>query len=139
MPTPRFSLAVAPTAQGLSAMGGGAFRNGAFENFDLIETYDPEKGRWRKETGFRLPWPSAGLGVCVADGVLVVMGGNDGARIQDRVARYEATTGTWVECPPMNEPRAAMGTARIGSQIYALGGRGADGRHPVDSLESLTL
>jgi len=138
MPTPRFSLACVIHGQKILAMGGGAFRAGAFRNYDLVEVYDPAKQDWRNEDSFRLPWPSAGLGGCVLDDKVCVFGGNDGKAIQKRAAYYDITQDRWFDLPAMNEPRAAMGVAVLGDSIFVLGGRGADGRLPVDTVEAFS-
>jgi N-acetylneuraminic acid mutarotase len=136
MPTPRFSLAAVALGGKILAMGGGAFKDGVFRNFDLVEVYDPEAKSWVKESGMSLPWPSAGLGGCILDDRVYVFGGNNGERIQDRGAFYDPGEKQWLDLAPMREPRAAMGVAVLDGAVYVMGGRGAN-NVPVDSMEVL--
>jgi N-acetylneuraminic acid mutarotase len=138
MPTPRFSLALVPWEGKLLAMGGGAFCDGAFRNFDVVEAYDPLKGGWATSGIAPLPWPTAGVGAVVANGAIHVFGGNDGAGIQPKAARYTKDTG-WVILPPLPEPRAAAAAVTLGGAIYLLGGRAADGKTPTNSLMAFRL
>lgn len=137
MPTPRFSMATVVLGGKILAMGGGAFKDGVFRNFDLVEAYDPVRQVWLKASGLSLPWPSAGLGSCVLDDRLYMVGGNNGERIQSRGAFYDPEQKTWHELPPMNEPRAAMGAVVMARTLYVLGGRGADNA-PVNSVEAFS-
>ncbi len=133
MPTPRFSLSAVAYGDKIWAMGGGAFKAGEFQNFDLIEVYDPLQKTWSES--FALPWPSAGLGSCVMGGRVYVRGGNNGKFIQDCVACHDPQSGTWTSLSPMNFPRAAMGLVTVGGKLFALGGRGVDGKIPVATME----
>lgn len=133
MPTPRFSLALVPWQGELLAMGGGAFRNNAFRNFDVIEAYNPLKGRWEPSAIGPLPWPTAGVAATALNGAIHVFGGNDGNGIQAKAAR-RTREGGWTMLPPMPEPRAAAAAATLGGAIYLLGGRAADGKTPTNSL-----
>jgi N-acetylneuraminic acid mutarotase len=136
MPTPRFSLAAVALKGKILAMGGGAFRDGVFRNFDLVEIYDPVAQSWVKESGMSLPWPSAGLGGCILSDRVYVFGGNNGERIQDCGAFYDPEEKRWTDLPPMCEPRAAMGVAVLDGAVYVMGGRGAN-NVPVNSMEVL--
>jgi N-acetylneuraminic acid mutarotase len=136
MPTPRFSLAAVAINGKILAMGGGAFRDGVFKNFDLIEIYDPIAKSWMERSGMSLPWPSAGLGSCVLNDRIYVFGGNDGTCIQDRGDFYDPGIKQWVDLPPMHESRAAMGVVVLDGALYVIGGRGAN-NIPVNTLEVL--
>ena len=48
LPTPRFSLGTIVAEKKIWAIGGGAFKENRFQNFDLIEIFDPEKGTWEE-------------------------------------------------------------------------------------------
>lgn len=132
MPTPRFSLAAVPWEGNVLAMGGGAFRDGAFRNFDVIEAYDPTHGRWEVSDVGPLPWPAAGVSAALRDGAMYVFGGNDGTGIQAHAARFTRATG-WTRLPPMPEPRAAAAAAVLDGAIYLIGGRAADGKTPTQT------
>jgi len=133
LPTPRFSLAVVAWEGRLLAMGGGAFRDGAFRNFDVIEAYNPARGEWGPAEEGKLPWPSAGVAAVVSGSALYVFGGNDGEAIQPTAGRYDKTRG-WKILPPMPEPRAAAAAAVLDDTIYLIGGRAADGKTPTNTL-----
>jgi N-acetylneuraminic acid mutarotase len=133
MPTPRFSLAAVPCDGKLLAMGGGAFRDGAFRNFDVIEAYNPAKGAWETSDIAPLPWPTAGVAAVVVGDSIHVFGGNDGNGIQSKAARYTRESG-WTMLPPMPEPRAAAAAVTLGGAIYLIGGRDAGGKTPTDSV-----
>jgi N-acetylneuraminic acid mutarotase len=133
MPTPRFSLAAVPWEGRVLAMGGGAFRDGAFRNFDVIEAYDPTKGAWETSDVGPLPWPTAGVAAVIIDGAIHVFGGNDGTGIQPKSARYTRESG-WTMLPAMSEPRAAAAAVTLGGAIYLIGGRAADGKTPTDTV-----
>lgn len=135
MPTPRFSLAAAAYQGKVLAMGGAAFRRGAFRNYPVVEAYDPVGRAWTRSSPKQLPWPGAGLGTCVVGERLYVMGGHNGEFIQAHAACYDPREQTWLELPSMLSPRAALGVAAVDNAIYALGGRGSDGKIPVNTLE----
>jgi N-acetylneuraminic acid mutarotase len=116
-------------------MGGGAYRDGAFRNFDVIEAYDPIKGGWETSTIAPLPWPTAGVAAVVVDNAIHVFGGNDGTGIQPKAARYTRESG-WTMLPPMPEPRAAAAAVTLAGTIYLIGGRDAGGKTPTDALMS---
>ena len=133
MPTPRFSLAVVPWEGRVLAMGGGAFRDGAFRNFDVVEAYNPTRGGWEASDVGPLPWPAAGVSAALLDGAIHVFGGNDGTAIQAKAARYTREAG-WAILPPMPEPRAAAAAVTLGGAIYLIGGRAADGKTPTETV-----
>ncbi len=110
LPTPRFSLGTVVVDNKIWAMGGGAFRDNRFQNFDLIEIFDPEKGTWEQNPPVKLPWPSAGVSACALNNKVYVFGGNDGTRISNRSAVYDTAIKKWDELEPMPEPRARFGS-----------------------------
>jgi len=136
---PRFALAAAVLQGRLLTFGGVAFRPEGFDNFDLVEVYDPEADRWERHPELRLPWPAAGLGACVADERLYVFGGYSTDDIHPRCACYDPATGRWERLPDMPAPRAAMGVAVLDGVIYLVGGWADDGRTPQDSLFAYRL
>ncbi|MBI3804053.1 MAG: hypothetical protein HY282_09870 [Nitrospirae bacterium] len=139
MPTPRFSLAVAPFEGTILAMGGAGFRAGTFYNYDLVERYDPIKNRWSVDPKLHLPWRAAGVGSLVVEGQLYLFGGHSGDRVQDRAAFFDVKTNRWVELPPMPDARVAMATVYLDGKIYLIGGRGPDGRTPTNRVTALFL
>lgn len=133
LPTPRFSLACVAMPDGVWAMGGGAFREGAFRNLDVIEVYDPLGGIWG-QAPTRLPWPAAGLYAAVHGGDVYVAGGNDGERISDRVARYDPAENAWTDLPPLPEGRVMGALLAASDALFLVGGRGPDGQTPTASV-----
>jgi serine/threonine-protein kinase PknK len=133
MPTARFSLAAEAVGPRVWCMGGGAYRDGAFHNLDLIEAYDPSADRW-EACITRLPWPAAGPATAMHGGRLYVAGGNDGERITDRVARFDPGTATWEDLPSLPEARVMAVLADVGDRdggLILAGGRGPDGKTPT--------
>jgi N-acetylneuraminic acid mutarotase len=139
MPTPRFSLAAITFQDRILAMGGGAFTGTSFTNFDCVEVYSESENRWKPDQGMTLPWPAAGIGACVLDHHLFVFGGNDGEKIQDRAAYFHPDEKKWHDISPMPYPRVIMGVAGFNRTVYLLGGRGPDGKEPVDTVMELTV
>ena len=133
LPTPRFSLAAVPWDGKVLAMGGGAFKGGAFRNFDVIEAYNPVRGEWAPSEIGTLPWPAAGVSAAVLDGAIHVFGGNDGEAIQATAARYDRARG-WRIVASMPEPRAAAAAVELGGAIHLVGGRASDGKTPTNTL-----
>lgn len=134
LPTPRFSLGNALVGEKIWVMGGGAFKENRFQNFDLIEIYDPAQKKWEKENGLKLPWPSAGISACNWNNRVYVFGGNDGAKISNRSAVYDPSVKKWEELEPMPEPRAAAAAVVLDGTIYLIGGRDSSGKTPTNSL-----
>jgi N-acetylneuraminic acid mutarotase len=114
-------------------MGGGAFRDGAFRNFDVIEAYNPTCGGWEASDVGPVPWPAAGVSAVVLNGAIHVFGGNDGTAIQAKAARFTRETG-WKMLPPMPEPRAAAAAVALDGAIHLIGGRAADGKTPTETV-----
>lgn len=143
LPTPHFSLAAVAFQGRVLALGGGAFREGAFRNDDLVEAFDPRRqstsGGWEAAGELTLPWPAAGVGACCLDGRLAVFGGNSGKRIESRAAVFDPDKRVWRDLPPMPEPRAAMAVVTVGETVYLVGGRGADGKTPLNTVVSYRL
>lgn len=139
LPTPRFSLSVVPVGGTIWAMGGAAYRDGHFHNYDLIEIYDPVENRWMSDPSLRLPWRAAGVGGSLVKERLYLFGGHSGDRVQDRAAFYDPSEGRWRSLPAMPDARVAMATVYLDGRIYLIGGRGSDGRTPTDRLTALPL
>ncbi|MBI1822782.1 MAG: hypothetical protein HY200_02275 [Nitrospirae bacterium] len=134
LPTPRFSPATAIVNDQIWVMGGGAFRENRFHNFDLIEVYDAQNENWITNPRIRLPWPSAGLSACLWKDRVYVFGGNDGNGISNRSAVYDPSVNRWDNLEPMPQPRAAAVAVVIQDVIYLVGGRDATGKTPTSSL-----
>ncbi len=130
LPTARFSLSALQVGDHIWAMAGGAFKDGAFRNMDLIEVYDPATNRWT--TGpTALPWPAAGLYAATLGTTLWVAGGNDGNGITDRLACYHVAQHRWDMLPPLDEARVMGALLALDGELYLIGGREPDGKTPT--------
>jgi len=139
LPTPRFALDAVILNGRIVTMGGVAFTPEGFNNFDHLESFDPNTGKWSRED-FTLPWTAAGAGACQTDGqTMFIFGGYSGDGISDHAACYDAQAKTWHILPPIPQPLAAMGVVSIGRTIYLLGGWADDGRTPQDCFYSYTF
>jgi len=135
LPTPRFALAAAVLDGRILTFGGVAFSKAGFNNYDFVETYDPQTGLWSTDESLKLPWPAAGLGACMRRGEVIILGGYSGEGIHSRCARFHQ--GHWQRLPDMPSPRAAMGVATVEQGIFIMGGWADDGRTPVNDVHSL--
>jgi len=131
---PRFALAGLAFHDKVLAMGGVAFTPDGFNNFTLIESYDPSADSWSTAADLTLPWPAAGLSACTFGENILIFGGYSGDGIHDRGACYDPKSRRWDLLPTMPEPRAATGIVRHGDTIYLIGGWADDGRTPQDSV-----
>lgn len=138
MPTSRFALASVVLDNKIVALGGAGLREDGFKNFDIVESYDPIDNAW-SNAGFNLPWNAAGVGAVVVMGKLYILGGNSGKKIENRFACYDPTTKKWVELEPLHEGRIVMGIVQDGRSIYIIGGRGGDGKTPVNRVETYNV
>ncbi len=130
LPTARFSLAALNVGDQIWAMGGGAFRDGAFQNMDRIEVYHPSQNRWSPGPT-TLPWPSAGLYAATLGTTLWVAGGNDGKGITDRLACYHTAHDRWENLAPLEEARVMGALLAFEGALYLIGGREPDGKTPT--------
>ena len=136
---PRFALAAAVIDDTLLTMGGVAFTPEGFNNFSLVERYDPAANSWVLDERYTLPWPAAGLGACTLHGRLYIFGGYSTDNIHNRAACFDPATGQWQRLPDIPAPRAAMGVATLDDTIYLVGGWADDGRTPQADVFAYTL
>ena len=127
---PRFALAAVVVDGSILTMGGVAFTPDGFNNFTLVERYDPTNNCWIRDERYSLPWPAAGLGACMIDQRLYIFGGYSTDNIHNRAAFFDSATGKWQRIADIPAPRAAMGVATLGNTIYLIGGWADDGRTP---------
>jgi N-acetylneuraminic acid mutarotase len=137
--TPRFALSAALSRGQILAMGGVAFLNGAFDNFTLVERYDPGADLWVEDATMSLPWPAAGQGSCNVGDRIFIFGGYSYDNIHTRAACFDPANGEWHQIPSMPSPRAAMGVAVIDRTVYLFGGWHDDSRTPVDTVIAYTV
>jgi N-acetylneuraminic acid mutarotase len=143
MITPREHLAVAAADGALYAIGGRA--NGdEDEKFSAAnERYDPVANQWTQAA--KLPVPRAGLSGVVADGKIIVLGGElfrsgPGPKAFDSVNLYNPRANSWTSLPPMPTARHGLASAWVGSTLYAITGSTKAGvveNTPI--IEALTI
>ena len=138
MPTPRFASAAVVLGNRILVLGGAGLREDGFKNFDVVESYDPRINQW-SEAGFRLPQPAAGAGACIRNNRLYLAGGNSGDRIENRTRYYDPDCSQWTELSPLETGRLVMGMISMGDTLYLIGGRGADGKTPLDSVDAFRI
>lgn len=127
---PRFALAAVVVDSAILTMGGVAFTPDGFNNFTIVERYDPTHKRWIVDERYSLPWPAAGLGACTLNGRIYIFGGYSTDNIHNRSACFDPALGCWQRIADMPVPRAAMGVATLENTIYLVGGWADDGRTP---------
>lgn len=138
LPTPRFALSAVILDGKILAMGGVAFRPEGFNNFTVIETFDPVSNSWSNQEEFALPWPAAGLGAAISQNKLYIFGGYSDDDIHNRTACYNPANKDWSQTSPMPTPVAAMGVITHNDTIYSIGGWADDGRTPINNVYALT-
>lgn len=136
---PRFALSSALYQGSVLAMGGVAFRDGTFDNFTLVERFDPATNQWIEDARLTLPWPAAGHGACNVGERIFTFGGYSYDDIHTRAACFDPAGGAWQRIADMPSPRCAMGVSVIGNTIYLFGGWQDDGRTPTDSVVAYTV
>jgi DNA-binding CsgD family transcriptional regulator len=150
-PLPKPLANAAPAGQnGLIYLAGGASpaaEQGGGEHVlsDSLYLLDAAQGIWKEVA--TLPYPLAG-GALVADETsLYVLGGWDGQSMRDEIWRLplsSAAGGAAGEPPPsawqllghLSSPRAFLGAAMVGGEIYIAGGY--DGQRELDLAEVFT-
>jgi len=138
MPTARFASSAVAIKNEVWVMGGIAFTPEGFNEYDLIEIFDPKTGTWRQNP-VSLPYSSAGQGTCVLNDCLYSFGGfRAGVGIGLHAVLYNLSDKSWSELPEMPHRRAAMGVAIIDETIYLVGGWRAD-RSVKDSVVGFRL
>lgn len=139
LPTPRFALTAAVYNGALIAMGGVAFTPEGFDNFDLIERFDPRTNTWTLAQDVALPWTAAGQATIVVHDRLYCFGGYSGDGIHSRAAWLDQESGRWQRLPDMPAPRAATGIGAVGSTVYLFGGWADDGRTPMETVFAIDV
>lgn len=137
IPTPRDHLGVASDGVFVYAVDGR--RLSINSSIARLERYDVRRDRWK-----RLPGPAVargGIGVGVAGGDLIVLGGEGPKGVYPQVERYDLDAGIWDrERDPMPVPRHGIAAVAIAQTIYvAVGGARAGGDAPSTRLEAFRL
>ena len=120
---PRGSLGAGVIDGVLYVVGGSANDLSGPATSDLAR-YDPVEARW----DLLEPMPTARehVGVGVAAGMVIAVGGRDGGHetteMLEATERYDPASGTWSVGTPMPTRRAGLGVASGGDAIFAVGG-----------------
>ena len=64
----------------------------------------------------------SGHGVCVVNGLVYAIGGENDSLIFDSGEVYDAAQNTWTAIAPMTVPRCGLGVVCVDEDIYAIGG-----------------
>jgi Ca2+-binding RTX toxin-like protein len=134
-------------AQG-AVVGGKLYVFGGYVDFSPCcasttrsDAYDPAKNAWTRIA--ELPEPLSHAPVVVDGDTAYLLGGIVGdapGPSTDHVWKYDTTTNTWSEGPPLPERRGAGGGAIVGRTIHYFGGVGPGGQNDyVDEEEHWAL
>lgn len=138
MPTARFAAAAVVLNNRILVLGGAGLREEGFRNFAVVESYDPSLDGW-SDAGFRLSWPAAGPGAFTYNERLFIVGGKSDNKIENRFACFNQSAGRWTDLDPLSEGRIVMGTIVLNDAVYLIGGRGADGKTPIATVEAYRI
>jgi N-acetylneuraminic acid mutarotase len=115
-----------------------------------FHSFDPRSGRWQRLPDLPMG-PTSTAGAVVADGKLVVYGGDDEVGWKDgngsviaSAWAFDPRDGRWQRLPDMNLERQAFGAAVAGGRIFAVAGSYCPGLKPngpvtTHTVESLSV
>lgn len=129
LPTAREHLSAAVLDGKIYVIGGRKLSDGALDNLDTVEVYDPATDSWDR-TIAPLPRTSGGLAAASLNGRIYAFGGEFfGAQsgVLDMTAEYDPVQNTWRELAPMPVPRHGMGAVAVADTIFIIGGGPAAG------------
>jgi hypothetical protein len=154
LPLPLANTAV--TAAGRRIFVAGGSRQNASGNINAggdptlsasLYAYDPANDQWSEAAA--LPYPVAGAALVSDDTALYLIGGWDGRVMHDEIWRYPllpnfpaqskqegAAKTEWQLLGNLSSPRAFLGAAMVGGEIYIAGGY--DGQRELDLAEVFT-
>jgi DNA-binding CsgD family transcriptional regulator len=149
LPLPLANVAVTAAA-GRLFVAGGSSQASAGEESALVAslyTYNPQADRWAELAA--LPYPLAGAALVSDGAALYLIGGWDGRAMHDEIWRYPLAGETlaqpeaggnpqaaWQLLGNLSSPRAFLGAAMVGGEIYIAGGY--DGQRELDLAEVFT-
>ena len=118
LPTPREHLGMATDGKFAYVVGGRDLSSD--KNSSALERYDPKTDSWAALAA--MPAPRGGVGAAVADGRLVVAGGEEPTSVDNSVFAYDIASNTWSDLPPMPTGRHGLAVAAVDKTIFAIGG-----------------
>jgi hypothetical protein len=99
---------------------GGRFLS-ADKNSAAFERFDSESGEWVKLVD--MPTPRGSYGAAFIDGRIVVVGGEEPARVLSAVERYDIADGKWTTLAPIATPVTARWSPRSATPFTASAAR----------------
>ena len=85
-----------------------------------VEQFNPVSGQWKELSA--MANPRRGMGACMCDGLLYVVGGSDGLQALRLVECFDPATNVWRRVSDLLEERSSVGAGVIEGQLYAVGG-----------------
>ena len=124
------------------AVAGGRFyalagRRNGFNNFAVVESYDPKTRRWRRQPPMRKP--RGGIGAATVGGRIVVAGGEETAGTIREVELFNPGTRRWRRLDDMPTPRHGLGVVSRRGRVYALAGGDKPGFAFTAAVEALRI
>ena len=133
IPTPRDHLAAVSDGKALYAVGGRFLSPAA--TADAFERYDPARDSWTALPP--LPTARGGMGAALANGRVIVAGGEDASHTYPQVEAFDVRAGTWSALANQPTPRHGLAVAAVGNAVYALVGGTEAGVAPSAVAEAL--
>lgn len=150
LPQPLANAALAATQGHLIVAGGAGLstepRVGNAELSGSLYALDVERGTWSAPV--TLPYPVAGAAMVTDSEALYLIGGWDGRNMRDEIWRYPVAAvisrtvdaaeaaANWQLLGHLSTPRAFLGAAMVGGEIYVAGGY--DGQRELNLAEVFT-
>jgi N-acetylneuraminic acid mutarotase len=125
LPVPRFEGNTAAVNNQLYVIGG--YYNASIQATTEVDRYDPATNTWTVLSDMPVPITHAGVAV---DGQTIYLAGGfvddypgPGTK---RVLKYDVSTDTWDDAPPLPEARAAGALVRLDRTLHFFGGQDAN-------------
>jgi DNA-binding CsgD family transcriptional regulator len=149
LPRPLANAALAGANGSLFVAGGSSIAveqgNGGHSLSDRLYVFDSTTGVWTEAA--TLPYPTAGAALVTDGESLYLIGGWDGRNMHDEIWRYpiaaasgaagaDGPAADWQLLGHLSAPRAFLGAAMVGGEIYIAGGY--DGQRELDLAEVFT-
>lgn len=133
LPTRRDHLSAVSDGRSLYTVGGRFLSPGAISA--AFERYDPVTGAWERLPA--LPTARSGQGAALAEGRVIVAGGEAPSGVFAEVEAYDIAHQAWAALPPLPTPRHGLALERVGARILALVGGTVFGVAPSSRAEVL--
>jgi N-acetylneuraminic acid mutarotase len=126
LPVSRFEAQTAVVNDQLYVIGG--YYDAAIHATTEVDRYDPSTNTWTILSDMPQPLTHSGTAV---DGQTIYLAGGfvgdyPGPGGTSRVLKYDVTTDTWSDAPPLPEARAAGGLVRLDRTLHFFGGQDAN-------------